>query len=111
MGWLILGSSLQGAMWRTPATAWGCAPSALPSKKPSPRGTPASRPWPSPGEGAPSAGMVRDRMGGQQENPWCSSGAASAAAAPDFGEGKEVFAWYFWRNWGLICCGSVVIWA
>ncbi|XP_054078729.1 cytidine deaminase isoform X2 [Rissa tridactyla] len=40
---------LQGATWRTPATAWGCAPSAPPSRKPSPRDTPASRPWPSPG--------------------------------------------------------------
>lgn len=39
-------------------------------------------------------------MGSQQENPCCSSGAASAAAATAFWEGKKVFAWCFWRNWG-----------
>uniref|UniRef100_A0A8C4TQR6 Cytidine deaminase n=1 Tax=Falco tinnunculus TaxID=100819 RepID=A0A8C4TQR6_FALTI len=81
-----------------PATAWGCAPSALPSRKPSPRGTPASRPWPSPGKGVPRAGTARDgKGGGSGEPPRAPKGQLLLQQQWEWEAG---FCLLFWRTWG-----------
>lgn len=84
-------------------------PSALPSKKPSPRGTPASRPWPSPGEGAPRAGLVRDGMGNQQEKPPAPQGQLLLQQSHLFRRDIKVLHGVFGGIGGQIFWGSVFI--